>query len=134
VDGFSNEQRQAILQALQDLNTSAGRTIIRIEEGRQENYPVSFHLAAPTPETENRAGEATVASDSCSIEISSRVFDPTYVSTLQAVVWHELGHCAGLLHVPDPGEIMYRITNGFSTYQAAALDRFYRAILGSAQL
>ena len=53
---------------------------------------------------------------------------------LESVLWHELGHCAGLVHVPQTGEIMYAYTNAFSTYSSDALSRFFTAITSSAGL
>lgn len=133
MQGFSPTQMQQIQSAISDLNSTGKRPLITTEAGPR-TYPISVSLVDPTQATENRAGCATVSGSQCVVQLSSLLFEDEYADDLESVVWHELGHCAGLVHVPQQGEVMFAYTIPFSTYSSDALSRFLTSITSSAGL
>lgn len=133
MQGFSSTQQQELQSALDDLNSQAPKPLFTTRSG-PTTYPISISLVAPTQATENRAGCATVDANQCVVQLSSLLFEDEYADDLESVVWHELGHCAGLVHVPQQGEVMFAYTNAFSTYSSGALSRFLMSITSSAGL
>lgn len=131
--GFSPTQLQALQSAIGSLNSQSKRILIT-SSGGPKSFPISISLVGPDQATENRAGCATVDSNQCSVQLSTLLFESDYAGDLESVVWHELGHCAGLVHVPQSGEIMYAYTNSFSSYSSGALSRFFASIIGSSGL
>jgi len=129
---FSEAQKEQLLTAVNDLNTQAGKTVITTSEGT--GFPISLKLVEPTEDTKTRAGYAILEDDKCNIEISTIVFEPGRADVIKPVLWHEIGHCVGLTHDPQQGEIMFRITSGFTTYTKEAVQRFLYTMLTSAQL
>lgn len=77
------------------------------------------------------AGRATLDIDGCTIELASFLFGEPEL--LNAVLWHEIGHCAGLMHVTQQNELMSRITLEISDYSEEKLQRFFDSILSSIQ-
>jgi len=73
------------------------------------------------------AGRATRYGNECLVEISRFVVQYTD-ELLQPVLWHELGHCAGLSHDSKPYEIMSAITYTLNYYDDAKIARFIELI------
>jgi hypothetical protein len=69
------------------------------------------------------AGRATRYSNECLVEISRFVVEYSD-ELLQPVLWHELGHCAGLSHDSKPYEIMSAITYTLNYYDDEKIARF----------
>lgn len=137
VNGFTADQKDQVLTALSDLNSRIGHPVVAVQtDPNSPNYPITIVYGTPqnTSPSSNLAGEATVSDENCLINISPKVFDPEYKDTLEPVVWHELGHCAGLVHVPTTGQIMYPTTSNFESYQPTALTNFYLNVLQSSGL
>ena len=138
LEGFSESQRQAVLAAIVEINLKSEHTLIEAPELKTQSTsnsgsPIFFRFTADIPEqTKVIAGRATVDSDRCDVQISSAVIDNN--ALLVPVIFHELGHCAGLDHNPNKGEIMYAITYSMKTYYQAAFSRFFVAFLESSGL
>ncbi len=138
LEGFSESQRKAVLAALVEINLKSQHTLIEAPELNTQSTsnsgsPIFFRFTADIPEqTKVIAGRATVDGDKCDVQISSAVIDNN--TLLVPVLWHELGHCAGLDHNSNKGEIMYATTYSMKTYDEASLSRFFAAVLESSGL
>ena len=77
--------------------------------------------------TNRIAGRATRYGNECLVEISRFVVE--YADELlQPVLWHELGHCAGLSHDSKSYEIMSAITYTLNYYDDKKIARFISLI------
>jgi hypothetical protein len=76
------------------------------------------------------AGQATIFNNHCTIEIARFVVESDWL--FQAVLTHELGHCAGLMHVIDLRQVMSPTTISWDQYSGDALERFKHDFIGSA--
>lgn len=80
-----------------------------------------------------RAGYATMEGDTCLVELAERLFVSRHAYR-KTVVWHELGHCAGMEHDTEEGEVMSPTTSSFDTYDETTLERFVAEFEKSAGL
>lgn len=131
--GFSDSQQTQIRTALEEMNTDAKKRVIEVN-GAHDHFPVTITLRDPWPEAPSRAGYATMTPDGCLVEISTDVMRRGKEDYIRPVLWHELGHCAGLQHDPKEGEVMYKISEPFDTYSSDAFTRFWGTILRAASL
>lgn len=133
MQGFSDSQQTQIRAALEEVNTDAKKRVIEVD-GAADRFPVTIQLRNPWPEAPTRAGYATMDPNGCVIEISTDVMRKGKEDYLRPVLWHELGHCAGLQHDPKEGEVMYKVSEPFSYYSSDAFTRFWGTILHAASL
>lgn len=139
LEGFSDTQRAAVMSAISQLNLKIKRTMVspaglQTQSGTSSGgSPIYFRFADSIPEQKNViAGRATVDGEKCVVQISSVVADNNEL--LVPVVWHELGHCAGLDHDPKVGEVMYASTGSMKNYDAATLGRYFAHVLEASGL
>ncbi len=83
--------------------------------------------------TSRIAGRATLTSQQCTIELASFLMKPESKDLLHPVLWHEIGHCAGLPHVSEEGEMMSPLTLPISRYSSEHLTRFFAAFMAAIQ-
>lgn len=125
-----------VVEAIADLNLKIQRTVVMPEELQSSEAggsPIYIRFAQTIPEqTSAIAGRATVEGDKCVVQISSIVANDD--SLLVPVLWHELGHCAGLSHDPTKGEVMYKVTYSMREYDKPAFDRFFTHVLEASGL
>lgn len=76
-----------------------------------------FGLEEPT------LGMAMPGDQSCGIILNEELFT-IYKDRLRTVVWHEIGHCAGLDHSSKSSDIMYYAAGPFDEYSKEAINRF----------
>ncbi len=133
MNGFSDEQKSTVRAALLEMNTDAKSSIIDVD-GSKDHFPITIKLREPWPEAPTRAGYATMDSDGCLVEISTDVFRDSKEDYIRPVIWHELGHCAGLQHDPAEGEVMYKVSEPIKYYSASAFTRFWGTIMRAAGL
>ncbi len=137
IEGFSEKQKEQVLGAIGELNGKVRRTVLspsalQSSDG-DEGSPIYIKFADSIPERTNViAGRATVDGEKCVVLISSVVADNN--DLLLPVLWHELGHCAGLDHDPLEGEIMYKTTRPIKSYDEAAQSRFFAKVLEASGL
>lgn len=138
LEGFSDSQREHVLAAISELNLKIQRTIVtpqglQTQDSSDSGSPIYIRFEENIPERTNViAGRATVDGEKCVVQISSVVADNT--ALLVPVLWHELGHCAGLEHDPTQGEIMYKTTYSMKNYNEASLSRFFANVLEASGL
>lgn len=76
------------------------------------------------------AGRATRYGSECLVEISRFVLEYGD-ELLQPVLWHEIGHCAGLPHDSTANEVMSAITYPLGHYDQEKIDRFIKQLLAA---
>jgi len=131
IEGFSEQQLQELGLTIDELNTEAGQPVI-IRENDPLAYPITLRIVSSTPESPKRVGYAVLRETHCEIEIDERAFELSDGNFLKSIVWHELGHCAGLDHNNDQFSVMYFTTAPFETYSNEALDSFVGDFINSA--
>ncbi|MBI3293801.1 MAG: matrixin family metalloprotease [Deltaproteobacteria bacterium] len=135
ISGFSSEEETSVRSALTDLNQSSGKIALLVEgESAKSAFPISISKREPPPDAPNRAGLSTFDEIHCAIEISPKVFTVTYQSYLKSVIWHEVGHCGGLVHTTKLGALMYPTTEPFFDYSKGDLSDFLAALFSAAGL
>jgi len=135
MEGFSDSQKEHLLDAISALNGKMSRTVVSPTalQSSDAGSPIYIKFADSIPERTNViAGRATVDDEKCVIQISSVVADN--YELLEPVLWHELGHCAGLDHDPLEGEIMYKTTRAMKNYDEAKQSRFFAKVLEASGL
>ena len=75
LEGFSQEQLQAVEGAVEYVNAGAGKQIVHSDDGGT-GYPIHLKFVEPDPANTSRAGLAIVESEQCTIELSSIIFVP----------------------------------------------------------
>ncbi len=126
--GFTDEQWNKIQGAVDYMNTGAGKKLI-YDEGEQGGiYPIYFKLVENGTDHATRAGLAIFDSETCTIEVSTLVFMAGNQDTLIPVINHELGHCAGLEHDPQVGQIMYQSATNLKAYTRDAFSKFFTRV------
>ena len=133
LENFSSAEEERVLLAIEDLNARAGKVLIDPEA---EGSPITIRWANEIPKLatgdSHVAGRATIYSNRCTIDLSSLITSSK--ERIVPVVWHELGHCAGLSHDASEGEVMYSSTEPLSTYDLSALRRFLSSLLQASGL
>jgi hypothetical protein len=135
LEGFSDNQREHVMDAIAQLNVKVRRTLITPSglNTQDSGSPIFIRFEENIPERTNViAGRATVDDEKCVVQISSVVADD--ISLLVPVLWHELGHCAGLDHDPKQGELMYKTTYAMKSYDDAKIERFFAHVLEASGL
>lgn len=118
-----SEHKEEIESFLYELN-NYGYTII--DNTKKDNYSVtiiSFGLEEPT------LGTAMPSNKGCSIILSDVLFTKAHRSKLKTTVWHEMGHCAGLMHDSKQGRIMYKYASNWEEYSSSEVSRFLSDIM-----
>jgi len=151
-EGIEGETQSKIHTDIESLNAKLGTTLLDLTPGK--GSPVSIKAVADFAQTRSVAGKqidtayvgpsgargllgariagrATLTSEGCTIELGTFLFDPSTKDLLLSVLWHEIGHCTGLLHVVEENELMSPLTLPFSKYNDEKLNRFVAAILAS---
>ena len=134
ISGFSGEEETNVRSALADLNESGGKTTLILDGAPARAFPITILKRDPPADAPNRAGLSTLDESHCTIEISSKVFSPGYSTYMKSVVWHEIGHCGGLVHTGQVGALMYPTTAPFVDYTNYELGDFFAALFSSALL
>ncbi len=124
LDGFTADEKNEVLNALDKMNAESGKTIIHLSDVGT-GYPIYLEKIAPDPENKSRAGLALAGEDRRSVQISDILFTSGHRRKLFPVIAHELGHCAGLSHDPVFGEVMYRSSESLNAYKPEAFHRFF---------
>lgn len=122
---IGEEHRSEIIESLKDLNNYFKPNLVG--SLNELNYSIdvtTFDLEDPV------LGLANPQQNSCAIILSERLFHE-YEETLKTVVWHEIGHCAGLEHSKKEGDIMYYQASEFSRYTKESIYNFVADVITS---
>lgn len=63
----------------------------------------------------------------CRIQIANRTFEYGQ-DWLDSVIWHEIGHCFGMMHTDDANDIMHKYAQPLSAYPKEIIDNFIRRL------
>lgn len=139
-ESCSKEEVSELSSSLSELNEKSGASLISMPESSSKSYftiTVTFVDASTLQSGDSkntRAGLATVYSDHCDVQLSKDLHKAENAQYFKAVLWHEMGHCAGLAHDPQEEELMSAITKRFSAYSEEAITRFINKFKQSAHL
>lgn len=121
--GITENEKESIKKTLDTFSQTLGSEAFYFDD-RPTQFQITITKAVPTSESSNRAGLATYNDKTCLVELSSLVFTDSYENYLEPVLWHELGHCSGMNHDPNVGEIMYRLASTLDYYSQNSIQRF----------
>lgn len=131
VDAFELDEQVKVMEAIEELNETAPQKLI--SEDPLVGYAIAIRRVPPNPDFPNRIGYAIVRPTSCTIELSERLFDDL-AHMLKSVIYHEIGHCAGLGHVEESQEIMSANASAFDRFTQTHFNNFFDLIFSSIEL
>lgn len=139
--GCSQEEIGSVSSYVSDLNSKSGSNLVSMsnkESKTQFSITVRFVEGVEIQESgdskNTRAGLATVYVDHCDVQLSKDLHKQENSQYFKAVLWHEMGHCAGLEHDNNEEEIMFAVTKKFPAYTDDAITRFINKFKQSARL
>ena len=133
MEGMSEEEQAEVRKAVDELNALAETTVVTFEPSAA-NYGIVVKKNDPSQDVENRAGFALVSPQNCNIDLSSVIFNSDKTEYIRPVIFHELGHCAGMNHSEDESDIMFKATVPNSSYTEEAISKFTKAFRAAAGL
>jgi len=149
LEGFSESENARITAALQKANETAGREVVHLSSSSEEGSPITIRKVDELqPSTNSQAamakkvatmayqiaGRATYDASTCDIQIAKFVSEPEGTGLLTAVLWHELGHCAGLPHLTEENQLMSKNTLSIGSYSEDFIKRFFADFINSSGL
>ena len=134
MEGMTDTEKAEVRKAVESLNSLFGGQVLSFSPESETNYTISMKKSEPPTDNAQRAGYATVGIANCSVDLSAVLFREGMKEYIRPVVFHELGHCAGLEHSPDENDVMYKTTNKDGFYTEEAIERFLAAFRASAGL
>ncbi len=136
--GFSAAQVAVLKDAISEFNDHAGVQLLE-DNPNGTGSGISVVLVTSLAPQKNSshdalsqlAGRATLEDGDCQVEIAEFVLEETGRELVKPVTWHELGHCAGLTHVAQQGQIMFRSSMSLPRYDESAVGSFFETLLRS---
>lgn len=138
LQGFSQSEETEVTASLYKLNNLAGTTVVEPSKEMNGGYPIYFELASLDYAETKRVGHARFSDSECTVTLAPDLFLPeseTYGTNqngrhtltaanamLDAVVFHEVGHCAGMGHSSKKEALMYPVTGPLYEYSQALQD------------
>jgi len=120
---LKDSERMALTDTLKGFSKSLGTDVFFFDE-RPSHFQIVISLLSAEDKNSSKAGLATYDGTFCKVELNESVFSESYRSYLEPVLWHELGHCAGMDHDPKLGELMYYLASPKNFYTVDAISRF----------
>lgn len=103
----------------------------KISSGTKDDHNIVIEYASNAELYEDFGnsilGVAWVSENFCRIQIAERTYKSGQ-DWVNAVVWHEIGHCVGLEHADIEDDIMYPFGQGLSRYSQMAKKRFFEGL------
>lgn len=136
VSGFSSQEEDRVVKAVEQLNLKVHRTLVLpsslTSDGTSSSQGrIHIQWVKEIPKT-TIAGRATIKGTTCFIELTEQVASSD--DYIIPVLWHEIGHCAGLKHTTDATDVMYRTSTTLSSYSQDSFRRFFNQIVGATGL
>ncbi len=129
LDGFSEEELQEVRMSIDKLNAESDRPLVILDgEPAQTSYLIHIERSNPWPNEPLTAGITMRDDDLCSVALSTELFKSERANYVDSVVWHELGHCAGLTHNPTEGSMMFATAKPFTFFSSDALRSFIQDV------
>jgi len=124
-ESLNNLEVEAITNSLKDLSTNSKKELFYFEDKSN-----SFKITVTKMANDNKhLGMASVTEETCLVQLNEIVFEESYSSYFVPVLYHEVGHCAGMMHDPTEGEIMYYIGSPIDFYTQDAFQRFFNQLV-----
>lgn len=120
---LKESEQVAVTDTLKGFSKSLG-TDVFFFDNTPSHFQIVISLLSTEDKNSSKAGLATYNGTFCKVELNESVFSASYSSYLEPVLWHELGHCAGMDHDPKLGELMYYLASPKSFYSVDAISRF----------
>lgn len=114
---LENSLPDEIITYAKDLNQN--KTII----DQSGQYSIDIIPSEEYKINDTAAGTATRYNDHCVIRLSTSILT-TYKHCLKTVIWHEIGHCFGMIHSENQSDIMYKSVTAFGMYSNEAIVNF----------
>lgn len=132
IKDFSLDETPLIKNAVENINWQSKSKIITFDAPGEKTFTIVIRSHKGWDEFPTRVGLATYTSQYCNVFIAKKVFTnkPT---TIPTIVWHEIGHCAGLEHDKIEGEVMYKVTTPYTELNPGALKRFWNLLVKAVQ-
>lgn len=147
--GFNAEDSLLLENQLAALNETADQTVVTFNSGAGATISIRFveeiegaAIASPSmveihsggrgvtgQKVYQIAGRAIVSGAKCEIELAHFTRTSQKGALFRPVLWHEVGHCAGLNHVTEEGELMSPVTLTESNYNDEKIARFVKNLL-----
>lgn len=104
---------------------------MQIQFGTEDNHYMVVEYA-PNAELDNLfqayiLGVAWIYEEPCRIQMAERsyFYGQEWVNS---VLWHEIGHCLGMEHHPNSGDIMYKYAKPLNKYSEENIQEFFRRL------
>lgn len=123
---FDDANSKVVLESLRRLNARDDKALILIDgEDSPNALPLTLEQHDPWPNEPLTAGITYREDRTCRIALSTELFKQIREDYVDSVIWHEVGHCAGLKHDPKDGSIMYATARPFRLFKESAIQDFF---------
>lgn len=131
-DGYSEGEVQEVTAAFEDLNSLD--TWVSLAPLEQKSYPIFLEILTDPPK-EATLGTATRNFSNCVIAIRKDVFANARLNVyLPVIIWHEVGHCAGLEHEEKGGYVMSKQVFPLYRFPQKRVDYFLEKLRKATEL
>ncbi len=126
LNGLTQSEINSVSETLTGFTSTLGSAVFYFDN-RPAQFQITITKFSSSTDSSSKAGLATYDESFCKVELNELVFNARFSSYLEPVLWHELGHCAGMEHNSSSGEIMYFLASPKDSYAEAAITRFMKA-------
>jgi hypothetical protein len=143
IENFDSTSAAQISTLVASLNTSLGqKAIVNDPNGPGASITIQM-VATLDPDSTSGvnstsgttiAGRATLTTGNCLVQIAQFIAQDPTGELFHPVLWHELGHCAGLVHTTTATQIMSPLTVQWDNYDSQAVQTYLGNFLQSAGL
>jgi len=140
-ENCTQEETDLVFSSVEELNSKSGSNLVALKKDSAETkfaiklfFVDSVALQESSESKNTRAGLATVYPDRCEVQLSRDLHKAENSHYFKAVLWHEMGHCAGLDHDKNEEDLMFSVTKKFQAYTDETLIRFFNKFKQSAGL